>query len=221
MCKASCCTGCCLPAAAAIVGSIYSPGVAEAPKRLTGSLAVFTVVGAGVFALIFLLTVIRWIGSRARRIAHPSYLAPDWNFIRFLHRLPDGRIAPACLRDTLKCHKLHIAGHARKRPVGLRVPCSPQIIHIRSLGAVCRIPRRPNLRYRRLAHRHTQQDELSARLLRPLDRIIRRHAATHTPLGVRRRSLAVRCRPLGYRNRHRRRHPPIHRHWPHRSSSPQ
>ena len=66
-----------LAGAAAIVGSIYSPGVAEAPKRLAGSLAVFTVVGAGVFALIFLLPVIRWIGSRAEE----SRILPIWLLI--------------------------------------------------------------------------------------------------------------------------------------------
>ena len=66
-----------LTAAAAIVASIYSPGIDMAPRRLIGMNAIGTAVGGCVFTLIFLLPVLRWIGSRAEE----SRILPLWLFI--------------------------------------------------------------------------------------------------------------------------------------------
>ena len=66
-----------LTAAAAIVASIYSPGIDQDPRRLIGMNAVGTAVGGCVFTLIFLLPVLRWIGSRAEE----SRVLPIWLFI--------------------------------------------------------------------------------------------------------------------------------------------
>ena len=66
-----------LTAAAAIVSSIYSPGIDQDPRRLTGISAVSTIVGGCIFTLIFLLPVLRWIGSRAEE----SRILPIWLFI--------------------------------------------------------------------------------------------------------------------------------------------
>ena len=66
-----------LTAAAAIVASIYSPGIDMAPRRLIGMNAIGTAVGGCMFTLIFLLPVLRWIGSRAEE----SRILPLWLFI--------------------------------------------------------------------------------------------------------------------------------------------
>ena len=66
-----------LAAAATIVGSIYSPGIDQAPRRLIASNAIFYATGGGVFTLIFLLPVLRWIGSRAEE----SRILPLWLLI--------------------------------------------------------------------------------------------------------------------------------------------
>ena len=66
-----------LTAAAAIVASIYSPGIDMAPRRLIGMNAIGTAVGGCIFTLIFLLPVLRWIGSRAEE----SRILPLWLFI--------------------------------------------------------------------------------------------------------------------------------------------
>ena len=66
-----------LTAAAAIVASIYSPGIDMAPRRLIGMNAVGTALGGCVFTLVFLLPVLRWIGSRAEE----SRILPIWIFV--------------------------------------------------------------------------------------------------------------------------------------------
>ena len=66
-----------LTAAAAIVASIYSPGIDQDPQRLTGVSAIATPVGGCLFTLIFLYPVLRWIGSRAEE----SRVLPIWLFI--------------------------------------------------------------------------------------------------------------------------------------------
>ena len=66
-----------LTAAAAIVASIYSPGIDQDPQRLTGVSAIATPVGGCLFTLIFLFPVLRWIGSRAEE----SRVLPLWMFI--------------------------------------------------------------------------------------------------------------------------------------------
>ena len=66
-----------LAAAATIVGSIYSPGIDQAPRRLIASNAIFYVTGGCVFTLIFLLPVLRWVGSRAEE----SRILPLWLLI--------------------------------------------------------------------------------------------------------------------------------------------
>ena len=66
-----------LTAAAAIVASIYSPGIDQEPRRLIGMNAVGTAVGGCAFTLIFLLPVLRWIGSRAEE----SRVLPIWLFV--------------------------------------------------------------------------------------------------------------------------------------------
>jgi len=68
-----------LTAAAAMVASIYSPGIDMAPRRLIGMNAVGTMAGGCVFTLIFLLPVLRWIGSRAEE----SRILPIWLFVGF------------------------------------------------------------------------------------------------------------------------------------------
>ena len=66
-----------LTGAAAIVASIYSPGIDMPPRRLIGFNAVGTVIGGGAFTLLFLLPVLRWIGSRAEE----SRILPLWLFV--------------------------------------------------------------------------------------------------------------------------------------------
>ena len=66
-----------LTAAAALVASIYSPGIDQDPRRLIGMNAVGTAVGGCLFTLIFLLPVLRWIGSRAEE----SRILPMWLFV--------------------------------------------------------------------------------------------------------------------------------------------
>ena len=66
-----------LTAAAAIVASIYSPGIDMAPRRLIGMNAIGTALGGCVFTLVFLLPVLRWIGSRAEE----SRILPIWIFV--------------------------------------------------------------------------------------------------------------------------------------------
>ena len=66
-----------LTAAAAIVASIYSPGIDQDPRRLSGVTALGAIVGGCAFTLIFLLPVMRWIGSRAEE----SRVLPLWVFI--------------------------------------------------------------------------------------------------------------------------------------------
>ncbi len=66
-----------LTSAAAIVASIYSPGIDQDPQRLTGISAVATPVGGCLFTLIFLFPVLRWIGSRAEE----SRVLPIWLFV--------------------------------------------------------------------------------------------------------------------------------------------
>lgn len=66
-----------LTAAAAIVASIYSPGIDQDPRRLTGVSAIATPVGGCLFTLIFLFPVLRWIGSRAEE----SRVLPVWLLI--------------------------------------------------------------------------------------------------------------------------------------------
>ena len=66
-----------LTAAAAIVASIYSPGIDQDPRRLIGMNAVGTALGGCVFTLIFLLPVLRWIGGRAEE----SRILPIWLFV--------------------------------------------------------------------------------------------------------------------------------------------
>lgn len=66
-----------LTAAAAIVASIYSPGIDQDPRRLIGMNAVSTALGGCLFTLIFLLPVLRWIGSRAEE----SRILPIWLFV--------------------------------------------------------------------------------------------------------------------------------------------
>ena len=68
-----------LTAAAAMVASIYSPGIGQDPRRLIGMNAVSTMVGGCLFTLIFLLPVLRWIGSRAEE----SRILPIWLFVGF------------------------------------------------------------------------------------------------------------------------------------------
>ncbi len=68
-----------LTAAAAMVASIYSPGIDQDPRRLIGMNAVGTMAGGCVFTLIFLLPVLRWIGSRAEE----SRILPIWLFVGF------------------------------------------------------------------------------------------------------------------------------------------
>lgn len=68
-----------LSAAATMVGSIYSPGIEQPPQRLIGMNAVGTIIGGCLFTLIFLLPVLRWIGSRAEE----SRILPVWLFIGF------------------------------------------------------------------------------------------------------------------------------------------
>ena len=68
-----------LTAAAAMVASIYSPGIDQPPRRLIGMNAVGTMVGGCLFTLIFLLPVLRWIGSRAEE----SRILPIWLLIGF------------------------------------------------------------------------------------------------------------------------------------------
>ena len=63
-----------LTAAAAMVASIYSPGIDMPPRRLIASSAVFFVTGGCLFTLIFLLPVLRWIGNRAEE----SRILPIW-----------------------------------------------------------------------------------------------------------------------------------------------
>ena len=63
-----------LAAAAAIVASIYSPGITEDPRRLGGISGAVTILGGCAFSLIFLLPVMRWIGSRAEE----SRILPVW-----------------------------------------------------------------------------------------------------------------------------------------------
>ena len=66
-----------LAAATTIVGSIYSPGIDMAPRRLIASNAIFYVTGGCLFTLFFLLPVLRWIGSRAEE----SRVLPLWLLI--------------------------------------------------------------------------------------------------------------------------------------------
>ena len=66
-----------LTAAAAMVASIYSPGIDQDPRRLIGMNAVGTMVGGCLFTLIFLLPTLRWIGSRAEE----SRILPIWLFV--------------------------------------------------------------------------------------------------------------------------------------------
>ena len=68
-----------LTAAAAIVASIYSPGIDQDPRRLIGMNAVGAMAGGCLFTLIFLLPVLRWIGSRAEE----SRILPIWLFVGF------------------------------------------------------------------------------------------------------------------------------------------
>ena len=68
-----------LTAAAAIVASIYSPGIDQDPRRLIGMNAVSTAVGGCLFTLIFLLPILRWIGSRAEE----SRILPIWLLVGF------------------------------------------------------------------------------------------------------------------------------------------
>ena len=68
-----------LTAAAAMVASIYSPGIDMAPRRLIGMNAVGAMAGGCLFTLIFLLPVLRWIGSRAEE----SRILPIWLFVGF------------------------------------------------------------------------------------------------------------------------------------------
>lgn len=63
-----------IAAAAAIVGYIDKPGIDTPPKRLIASSALFFVTGGCLFTLIFLLPVLRWIGSRAEE----SRILPIW-----------------------------------------------------------------------------------------------------------------------------------------------
>ena len=70
-----------LTAAAAMVASIYSPGIDQDPRRLIGMNAVGTMVGGCLFTLIFLLPVLRWIGSRAEE----SRILPIWLFVGFTY----------------------------------------------------------------------------------------------------------------------------------------
>ena len=63
-----------LTAAAALVASIYSPGIDQDPRRLIGMNAVTTMVGGCLFTLLFLLPVVRWIGVRAEE----SRVLPVW-----------------------------------------------------------------------------------------------------------------------------------------------
>lgn len=65
-----------LTAAAAMVASIYSPGIDQDPRRLIGMNAVSTMAGGCIFTLIFLLPVLRWIGSRPEE----SRILPIWLF---------------------------------------------------------------------------------------------------------------------------------------------
>ena len=68
-----------LTAAAVIVSTISyaDPPVNQDPRRLTGMNAVKTIVGGCLFTLVFLLPVLRWIGSRAEE----SRVLPIWFFI--------------------------------------------------------------------------------------------------------------------------------------------
>ena len=66
-----------LTSAAALVASIYSPGIDQDPQRLIGINAISTAVGGCLFTLIFLLPVLRWIGSRAEE----SRVLPIWFFV--------------------------------------------------------------------------------------------------------------------------------------------
>ena len=66
-----------LTAAMTIVGSIYSPGIDLAPRRLIAANAIFYIAGGCIFTVIFLLPVLRWIGSRAEE----SRVLPLWLFI--------------------------------------------------------------------------------------------------------------------------------------------
>ena len=66
-----------LTAAMTIVGSIYSPGIDMAPRRLIAANAIFYITGGCIFTVIFLLPVLRWIGSRAEE----SRVLPLWLFI--------------------------------------------------------------------------------------------------------------------------------------------
>lgn len=66
-----------LTSAAAIVASIYSPGIDMAPRRLIGMNAVGTAMGGCIFTLVFLLPALRWIGSRAEE----SRILPIWIFV--------------------------------------------------------------------------------------------------------------------------------------------
>ena len=54
-----------IAAAAAIIGTIYTPGVNEDPVRLTGASALYTAAGAGIGSLLLLLPVVYWIGGYA------------------------------------------------------------------------------------------------------------------------------------------------------------
>lgn len=72
-----------LTAAAAIVASIYSPGIDQDPRRLFGMNAVITAAGGCLFTLIFLLPALRWIGSRAEE----SRVLPIWLLVGFFYGL--------------------------------------------------------------------------------------------------------------------------------------
>lgn len=54
-----------LAAGAVVVGSIYSPGIDEDPRRLSGSLALFQILGAAIPTALVMRPLTHWIGSRA------------------------------------------------------------------------------------------------------------------------------------------------------------
>jgi len=63
-----------IAAATAMVATIYSPGIDMPPRRLIGINAIVTIIGGGLFTLIFLLPVLRWIGGHAEE----SRILPIW-----------------------------------------------------------------------------------------------------------------------------------------------
>ena len=72
-----------LTAAAAMVASIYSPGIDQDPRRLIGMNAVGTMVGGCIFTFIWLLPVLSWIGSRPEE----SRVLPIWLFVGIAYGL--------------------------------------------------------------------------------------------------------------------------------------